>query len=1017
MLLLQIGGIMKLSRSEKIWHTIQLAICLLYLSSATAVSAQTPSAVVDAEATFWRRNASELGVPEDAIVKAFSFSKRSLIISENRVFWFNGQRYSILNGAGASKDDAIVYAEGNEGEFVWVQVGKQLYRASREIDTQSLPSVPLPKAATIAIASENGGVLLQLDGGQLVHVSKNLSLQHLSGIALAQGEEIVRAINGGALRELMLVTTRRVLKIGESNSAELFDVSKRGVVIGEIKNVVVDTRGEVFLEVEGHPGIFHSAGTQFVERTLNDAIVGIFKTSDGIVWVPTMADGVLAFSQGVEHLYDRSTGHLASNEISEAKVGLRGRSLFVVVPEQGIVQLNGNGQTRAFSAEPHVAIPATARLDRVFSNDRALVIEANGGVRILQDGFASRALMLPGVMISASATQDGSIWVASPSTLHRLVKGRWHDIHVPGISFSLARQVVDVDGLRHLIVTHDSGNFVLGPRHGALVLKSVDPNIRTMELSLKLDGDMVDDPAFLRYRLDRAYPTNRAWTEREFSGNTSVAAPPEIGASIYLEASAIDALGYEHVLSGHRPDKAIDMPLISRKPDKISMAKQAAALGLPLIVAHCIAWLGFLWVYPYSKHVQAGFVWSPHLRKLAGLWYTDALLYFLPTLQLRLLYPFRAGLIADARIESLDHYYLNVKLADSSGITYLLPENFRRGALKQLLIRGASGAGKTQLVRYLISERKRIAVFVSAVSCGDGVVKAILRTLPPEAQGLSIIERLIYQGQIDVYIDGLNEAAADARSEVRAFLLANPHANVLLTTQPFRWPIPANVTSYEMLPLEADQIRNYLFEVGPPDGAYAQRVDTYLAGGSGHLITGNPYDLTILSRMLDAGVVPSEFDLQEEYFLFLGKIFTERSGNNWPLAKLAALAYDSKKCGSRTLEIGNDDSSLAQFLLEEKVIVRAAIGDGTKLFRHDKLQDYLVAYYLLRFPPLQLQYLSDIRFAGVYMLLAGKLSHEDAQFLLSQLALSATQERESSLLYGFVDRLRELGRLAAGERS
>ena len=104
--------------------------------------------------------------------------------------------------------------------------------------------------------------------------------------------------------------------------------------------------------------------------------------------------------------------------------------------------------------------------------------------------------------------------------------------------------------------------------------------------------------------------------------------------------------------------------------------------------------------------------------------------------------------------------------------------------------------------------------------------------------------------------------------------------------------------------------------------------------------------------------------------------------------------------------------SQLELILEEKVISREIDKENYFVFRHDKVQDFLVTQHLLAQRDLQFKYLNDIRFIGVYTLLAETLSAEDAKLLLSQLAVSATVVRDSTILYEFVERLRTLERVA-----
>jgi hypothetical protein len=456
-----------------------------------------------------------------------------------------------------------------------------------------------------------------------------------------------------------------------------------------------------------------------------------------------------------------------------------------------------------------------------------------------------------------------------------------------------------------------------------------------------------------------------------------------------------------------------------------------------VVGGHVAAWMLLLALYPHVRFVQAWFFWSPRVRAFLGVGYVGALLPRVGFVRRRLLEPFRHALVDEADLASLavEQYFLESEVVSQNGSApvCLLDAVPRVDGLVVLV--GNSGLGKTMFLRYLLLHSTRPAVFLKAEQCGNGVVPAIARKLGGLAGDDGLLQSLVYAGGLDVYIDGLNEVAADTRQVVRAFLQANPGANVIITTQFSEWRPPAWAQVYELVPLSMDKVRAFLESrpaaptdpVAPTSPMFAEGVremiDHWYGSGRSEwerrwaeLVLGNPLDLTAVAKLLRLGQTPNLWSLQEQQYALVAQNYrTMTGGYDFPLGELSEAAYNLKVAGAFEQE-GAAFESAYRALEGHHMVTHRRNNEGRTLwrFRHERISDWFVMQtFLGDANPRPAQHLDDDRFRGIYFLLATKMPQDAAARLREQVVEHAAETRDHTVSDDFV-RLFKLRTEASG---
>lgn len=458
-------------------------------------------------------------------------------------------------------------------------------------------------------------------------------------------------------------------------------------------------------------------------------------------------------------------------------------------------------------------------------------------------------------------------------------------------------------------------------------------------------------------------------------------------------------------------------------------------------LAHAAFWLALIVAYPKSPQVQAIFFWNPKMRKYLGLFYVSLLLAWVPWLRQKLFEPFRVSLLADAGLDRFkpDRYFPDSEVClkgteDRRALTAVCPN-----LQGQRILEGDSGLGKTMFLRYLLQQSQRIAVYLPATKCAEGVIEAIQKKLHgDEIKDTQFLQSLIYSGAMDICIDGLNEVNPDTRAKITQFVESHFKGNILMTTQPLEWTPPATAKTYVMQPLRPDQMAAYLLSRQPvlsqsypvQGEAYAHACRTFLTQTLGDQTTlsaeelkiarsilSNPMELTLAAAMIAGGQHPDLFNLREQQYKLMAAEYQQTWNRPFPLKKFAHAIYqqwleDEKALPADTFYnelLGMEDEKFRMVISRQW---QDAKGDAQKewYFRHDKIAEFfLVQTFLGDEPDAEaklVDHMGDPRFRGVYFLLATLLPLDAAQRLREDLIQYAADTKDHTVSDTFVQLLR-----------
>lgn len=460
----------------------------------------------------------------------------------------------------------------------------------------------------------------------------------------------------------------------------------------------------------------------------------------------------------------------------------------------------------------------------------------------------------------------------------------------------------------------------------------------------------------------------------------------------------------------------------------LSMTQQSFGGVSQIAVTHGLVWLALIFAYPRSPMVQTAFFWNPRIRRILGFPYVTGALKWVPFFRNILFIPFRDALRSDANLDLFkgQAYFadLDVKAegwSESQPINQVVPK------LKgQIVLQGESGSGKSMFLRYLLSRSSRIAVYLPAQKCDQGVIAAIQAKLYGQAQDADFLRDLIYSGAIDIYIDGLNEVTPDTRASIKEFVEKNFKGNIVLTTQPLEWQPPGQV--YDLQPLGMEQISDFLQQHRPnlamEPTTYSQNCKNYLQSVQAELTSenipadekvalqqslSNPMDLTVVAQLIASEKWPNLLRLREQQYTTMTEYYQRiYLGRSFPLGAFADLAYQLRL--ESQVQIPESDFNDELFCLERhKMVVRrqkpGESGDWATqwFFRHEKIADFFVAQSFLKATDdRQTKHFADSRFRGVYLLLATLLPESQKMALREQLIQYGAKHNDHVLSDAFI---------------
>ncbi|MCP2730944.1 HEAT repeat domain-containing protein [Limnofasciculus baicalensis] len=235
-------------------------------------------------------------------------------------------------------------------------------------------------------------------------------------------------------------------------------------------------------------------------------------------------------------------------------------------------------------------------------------------------------------------------------------------------------------------------------------------------------------------------------------------------------------------------------------------------IGLNIWLIHTLIWIGLFCIYPKSPQVQAIFFWNPWMRKIFGLGYIGFAITKIPFLSFHLCSPFKDSLLADGNLDNFDSqaYFTDIEFnlrtnKEAQPIKKPIPSGKFR-----IVIEGESGVGKSMFMRHLAKFSKRNIVYLLGEKCETGVMEAIQEKLPISNQDPKLLQNLIKNRALDIYIDGFSEMKPQIRVNIASFVKNYSKCNILIATQPLDWLPSSPIKTYILQPLKPQQLEKFL---------------------------------------------------------------------------------------------------------------------------------------------------------------------------------------------------------------
>ena len=474
-------------------------------------------------------------------------------------------------------------------------------------------------------------------------------------------------------------------------------------------------------------------------------------------------------------------------------------------------------------------------------------------------------------------------------------------------------------------------------------------------------------------------------------------------------------------------------------------ALTAGLWGLHILGLQMLLWIGLVLLYPRSRIVQTWFFWNPRVRRLLGFFYVGPLLLVVPFLRHRLFRPFRDELVADANLGQfdVDHYFDGSKVREwiddnrvgreSQPLTQAIPSI--RG---QIILEGASGLGKTERLKYLLSRHSgRLVVYLPAFRCAEalaesGASEVVMRATQLRLEGIArdvtFLRSLLHAGALDIAIDGLNEVNAEIRLAITQFMEANPKANIMVTTQSVGWRPPrvASTRHFMLQPLTEDESGEFLRtrepmlpEEAPVRGdAFHEAAAKFLEKTvqeavdeadleSRMVVLSNPMDLTLVAEFIARGSVPDLHELVQQQHELMAARYEEEELMAFPLERVARTAYEMRLVDTNRLQQQPAVlECMSRFRLLLRRESRVTLGKQEWLFRHDKIWEFYILRHLVTESLEVIESLIGKEpFANVLIELAGALDVQMARRLAEKILAEAQRTQNHALATSYVQRL------------
>jgi hypothetical protein len=460
--------------------------------------------------------------------------------------------------------------------------------------------------------------------------------------------------------------------------------------------------------------------------------------------------------------------------------------------------------------------------------------------------------------------------------------------------------------------------------------------------------------------------------------------------------------------------------------------------------AHFSAWALLIFGYPRWAWVQSLFFWNKWGRRFLGLGYVGLLITIVPWLRRRLFLPFRASLLPRNIVEQFSErsYFPDCDVVTESlrgaGQTRVPLKEAIPRIRGQLVLKGPSGLGKTQLLLRLASLEREPVVLLRATECAHGVDVAIQRKLQGQLSDKRYLESLVYAGALKVLIDGLNEASPEARVAITRFVEKYFKGDFILTTQPMSkesWDPPSTAQIYALQPIQPEQIEPFLLQqwenikvsatLTQPLYEYAvsQYVKAISTGPTNDprvRVLSNPMDASLAADLLARGHRPDPLDLVQQRYDVMVKRFREERLRDFPRKRFSERVYEWRKSGEPYIDTERFETEVdaladERLMLQRAEVIRTSEGERTVnrwSFRHDKIIEFFMLPAFMESNTSTHRYYEHVddyeSFIGVYELLAVRLSPDEDARLLQFLINHAADTSKHELLdrYTLARRLR-----------
>lgn len=747
----------------------------------------------------------------------------------------------------------------------------------------------------------------------------------------------------------------------------------------------------------------------------------LVRLGDHNLWLVHSRGGVSHLEGDTWHRYSVETGGLRSNFVSYV-CGNASRA-WVTTQGGGISEFTSSGFV-VHGADDGILPSDNVDLATCDSHGRLWVHTTDGRVTRVDDQ-SSHTFPETFPPANAIVALHDNIWLATISGLFRNVNEEWVRAGPPAMATSDIWYAGQGAPNELWVSSVPGGIFRLQTNTASLHLSTTTVSVSATLRLQALPGDSVRPWSLYYGFANSAKIPDTSERTSIAPGEPAVIPLPEHSGHINTFFNAVAVSDDGTTASLQADERPVLLDVTSRSSAMVRFGISASEW---LTALYALVWVPLFVLYPVSARVRYLVFWNPAVRKPAGLLLVDLVLLFAPSVARYLLLPFKSELLGPALLSQGDRYFKGMRgWVDDPRAggpeTELLIDDALAKARRPTLLIGASGAGKTRCVQAHALRASPLCVYLRASECGNGVIEAIAIRLPSGPTAAYILRRCISSGLLPVVIDGVNEVEPDVRAAIGTFVRENARGRLIIASQPTGWRPAVSVAVIRMQPLALQEVRQFINEKYPEEDAMIterlqQMVETADSQADARIrllhvrALTTPYDLETVILLLREGREPSLLSLERQHFALVGHLFMRMFGAPLPLRELTELAYTCRVAEQPTFDASKYELTARSFLCDQRVWSRSPIFASHYQFRHDLVQDYLVAQMLLLSPELLTKYVADSRFTGAYVAIADELDGERARTLLATISAAGARSSVHSVADAFALRLEELGKIA-----